>query len=224
MSTTVASQSSTEFRLAIYRVVLAAAFMLLLSVFLSIPSYYQTTTLWYKTGVDRVMLLAAHYIGLVGLILLYLQIILAAKGHFLDRLLGPAQLLSYHRLNGIALMVLAASHILLVLIPEGLANLPWGKKFWPEMVGGGLFIIITLLVSSSYFRQAIRLPYKIWRMFHRPAGYLTMLLVTVHVLFVSESFEQTIPRLLLLTLFTLTVVWIIRVKIIGERKTDNSSQ
>ena len=49
MSTTTTSQSPTEFRLAIYRVVLAAAFLLVLSVFLAIPSYYQTTTLWYNT-------------------------------------------------------------------------------------------------------------------------------------------------------------------------------
>ncbi|MEJ2133697.1 MAG: ferric reductase-like transmembrane domain-containing protein, partial [Desulfofustis sp.] len=172
MSTTTTSQSSTEFRLAIYRVVLAAAFLLVLSIFLAIPSYYQTTTLWYKTGVDRAMLLAAHYLGLVGLILLYLQIILSARGYFLDRLVGPVKLLRWHRLNGMALLVLAASHILLVLVPEGLANLPLGKKFWPEMVGGALFTVIILLVGSSYFRQAIRLPYKIWKIFHRPAGYL----------------------------------------------------
>ena len=223
MSTTITSQSPSEFRLAIYRVVLAAAFLLVLSVFLAIPSYYQTTTLWYKTGVDRAMLLAAHYLGLVGLILLYLQVILSARGYFLDRLIGPVKLLRWHRLNGMALLALAASHILLVLVPEGLANLPLGKKFWPEMVGGALFIIIILLVGSSYFRQAIRLPYKVWKIFHRPAGYLAMLLVTVHVLFVSESFEQTIPRVLLLTLFILIVVWIISMKFMGEHKAGNSS-
>lgn len=223
MSTVPPSTAATDFRLAIYRVVLIAGFLVIISGVLSIPSYYQTTTLWYKTGVDKIMLIAGQYLGLLGLVLLYLQIILSARGHFFDQLFGPAQLLRLHRLNGILLFLLAGSHILLVLIPEGLANLPLGKKFWPEMVGAALFACVALLVLSSYFRETIRLPYKIWRMFHRPLGYLAMLLVTVHVLFVSESFEHILPRILLLTLFSLTVVWTVRVKFSGERRTRKTS-
>ena len=223
MSTVPPSTAPTDFRLAIYRVVLIAGFLVILSGVLSIPSYYQTTTLWYKTGIDKIMLIAGQYLGLLGLVLLYLQIILSARGHFLDQLFGPAQLLRLHRINGVLLFLLAGSHILLVLIPEGLANLPLGKKFWPEMVGAALFACVALLVISSYLREPIRLPYKIWRMFHRPLGYLAMLLVTVHVLFVSESFEHILPRILLLTLFSLTVVWTVRVKFSGERKIRKTS-
>ena len=222
MSTASTSYPHTEFRSAIYRVVLTSGFLLLLAVVLSIPTYYQTTTLWYKTGANKMMLYAAQYIGLAALVLLYLQAILSARGKFLDEVFGVALLLKLHRLNGILLLVLAASHILLVLVPEGLANLPLGKKFWPEMVGGALFILIALLVVFSYFREAIRLPFKIWRFFHRPAGYLALVLVTVHVMFVSESFEQTVPRILLLALFTLTVLWIVGVKFIFDRKVSNS--
>ena len=222
MSTASTSYPHTEFRSAIYRVILTSGFLLLLAVVLSIPTYYQTTTLWYKTGANKMMLYAAQYIGLVALVLLYLQAILSARGKFLDQVFGPALLLKLHRLNGILLLVLAASHILLVLVPEGLANLPLGKKFWPEMVGGALFILIALLVVFSYFREAIRLPFKIWRFFHRPAGYLALVLITVHVMFVSESFEQTVPRILLLALFTLTVLWIVGVKFIFDRKVSNS--
>jgi predicted ferric reductase len=222
MSLASSSYPSTEFRSAIYRVVLTCGFLLLLSVVMSIPTYYQTTTLWYKTGTNKIMLYAAQYIGLAALVLLYLQAILSARGKFLDQVFGAPLLLRLHRLNGILLLVLAASHILLVLVPEGLANLPLGKKFWPEMVGGALFILIALLVVFSYFREAIRLPFKIWRFFHRPAGYLALVLVTVHVMFVSESFEQTVPRILLLALFTLTVLWIVGVKFVFDRKVSNS--
>lgn len=217
------SYPHSEFQSAIYRVVLTGAFLILLSGIVSIPTYYQTTTLWYKTGADKVMLYAAQYIGLVALVLLYLQAILSARGTFLDQVFGPALLLRLHRLNGILLLLLAASHVLLVLVPEGLANLPFGKKFWPEMVGAALFILVALLVMVSHFREAIRLPYKIWRFFHRPAGYLALGLVTVHVMFVSESFEQTVPRILLLGLFALTVLWIVGVKFIFDRKGSNSS-
>ena len=223
MSTTSGQTTSPDFRLAIYRVVLGAGFLMFLSGVLAIPSYYETTTLWYKTGVDKIMLIGGHYLGLLGFILLYLQVIISARGHFLDQVFGPAQLLRLHRLNGLLLFLIAAAHILLVLIPEGLANLPLGKKFWPEMVGAALFASVALLVLSSYFRETIRLPYNIWRMFHRPLGYLAMLLVTVHVLFVSESFEHILPRILLLTLFSLTVGWTVRVKFSGERRTRKTS-
>jgi predicted ferric reductase len=221
MSTASTSYPSSEFRSAIYRVVLTSSVLLLLAVVMAIPTYYQTTTLWYKTGADKVMLFAAQYIGLAALVLLYLQAILSARGKFLDRVFGPALLLRLHRSNGVLLLVLAASHILLILVPEGLANLPLGKKFWPEMVGAALFVIIALLVVFSYFRETIRLPYKAWRFLHRPAGYLTLGLVTVHVMFVSESFEQALPRILLLALFTLTVLWIVGVKFIFDRKVSN---
>ena len=223
MSSASSSIPSTEFWSAIYRVVLTGAFLILLAAVMSIPTYYQTTTLWYKTGADKVMLLAAQYIGLAALVLLYLQAILSVRGRFLDQVFGPALLLRLHRLNGLLLLVLAASHILLVLVPEGLANLPLGKKFWPELVGAALFVFIVLLVVSSFFRETIRLPYKIWRFFHRPAGYLALGLITVHVMFVSDSFEQIVPLILLLGLFTLTVLWIVSVKFIFDRKVSNSS-
>ena len=224
MSSTRISPPLTEFQAAIYRVVLTGALVLVLALIISIPPLYPTTTLWYKIGADKVMLLAAHYLGLVALVLLYLQVILSARGRFLDQVFGPPLLLRLHRFNGVLLLVLATGHILLVLVPEGLANLPLGKKFWPEMVGAALFVVIVLLVVFSYFREPIRLPYKIWRFFHRPAGYLALVLVNVHVLFVSESFAQTVPRILLLGLFTLTVLWIVSVKFIFDRPVSNSSQ
>lgn len=224
MNTSSASTTLTDFKLAIYRVVLSAGFLLFLSGVLAIPSYYETTTLWYKTGVDKIMLIVGHYLGLLGFILLYLQIIISARGHFLDQVFGPAQLLRLHRLNGLLLFLIAAAHILLVLIPEGLANLPLGRKFWPELVGAALFVCIVLLAGSSHFRQKINLPYNVWKSFHRPAGYLALLLVTVHVLFVSESFEQTIPRIFVLGLFTLTVLWTVSVKARAGRKMHNSSK
>ena len=200
-------------RTAAYRVILGAFFLVFLAIVMAIPSYFETTTLWYKTGIDKQMLIAGQHLGLVALVLLYLQIILSLQGDFLSRLFGAVNLIRMHKLNALLIVTLAAAHILLVLIPEGLANLPLGKKFWPEMVGACLFGIIALMGASSYFRQRLHLPFDAWRIFHKPAGYLALLLVTVHVLFVSESFEQPIPRIFLLTLFTLTVIGAVVVKI-----------
>lgn len=196
----------TEMRMAIYRVLIGAGFFAFLAVVLAIPSYFETTTLWYKTGADKLMLLIGQYTGLTALVLLYLQIVLSVRGAFLSRVFGEVKLIRLHKLNALFIVTLATAHVLLVLIPEGLANLPIGKKFWPEMVGAVLFAVITAIVASSYLRRQLRLPFSLWRFIHKPAGYLALLLVTIHVLFVSESFEQLLPRIFLLTLFTLTVV------------------
>jgi len=193
-----------EFQKAFYRILLGALFLVFVAVVLAVPSYFETTTLWYKTGIDRNMLITGQHLGLLALVLLYLQIVLGLQGNFLSRLFGTVNLVRMHKLNALLIVSLAAAHILLVLIPEGLANLPIGKKFWPEMVGAGLFVIIAVMVASSYFRRHLHLPFRIWRIIHKPAGYLALLLVTIHVLFVSESFEQFIPKISLVTLFVLT--------------------
>lgn len=200
-------------RMAMYRVLLGAGFLAFFAVVLAIPSYFETTTLWYKTGADKVMLITGQHLGLAALVLLYLQVILSVQGGFLSRVFGAANLLRMHKLNALFIVALAASHIFMVLVPEGLANLPLGKKFWPEMVGGLLFLVIALTVATSYLRGSLRLDFPAWRAVHKPAGYAALLLVTLHALFVSESFEQPIPRVFLLTLFGLTVIWSAVVKI-----------
>lgn len=224
MSTKHPTIRSQEMKPAVYRVTLTAGFLVGLCIVLAIPSYFETTTLWYKTGIDKVMLIAGQYIGLTALVLLYLQIILSIKGDFLVGVFGAAPLMRYHRINALLIIGLAASHVLLVLLPEGLANLPLGKKFWPEMVGAGLFLIVSVMVASSYFRQRLHLPFSIWRIIHKPAGYIALLLVTIHVLFVSESFEQPVPRIFLVTLFTLTVIWAAVAKILALKQARNKPE
>lgn len=191
---------------AIYRVVLPAAAVIVASTVLAIPGYYETMTLWYKTGVDRTMLLAGQYVGLAALILIYLQVVMGVHGSVMGRIFGHANAVRFHRINGAVIAGAATAHVLLVLIPEGLSNLPLGKKFWPEMIGAALFLMIILQSFTSLFRTTLQLPFRIWSRFHKPAGYLAVVLVTVHVLFVSDSFEHPIPRILVAALFLLTAV------------------
>ena len=206
------SGNMTKRRLMLWRVLVLAGFALVLAAALSIPTYWETTTLWYKVGVDKTMLKGGQYVGLTTLVLIYLQVVLSTRGAFMEQLFGAPRLLKLHRYNGILICLLAACHIFLVLAPEGLANLPIGKKFWPEMVGSALFLLIALMALTSQFRQRLKLGYAPWRKYHRLLGYLVVLLVTVHVLFVSESFEQTVPRIFLLTLISGLTIWVSVVK------------
>ena len=178
-------------------VVLGAA--VLLGAALAVPFYYETQTLWYKVGADKVMLRSGQLAGLLTLVLLIGQIILALRMQFFERLFGGARLMRWHRINGVLLFLTACSHVLLVLAPEGFDNLPIGKKYWPEMIGGLLFLFLLTMVLTSRFRPWFKLEYGQWRMLHKPMGYLSLVLVFSHVLFVSESFARGLPRTVLLT-------------------------
>lgn len=188
---------------------------ILLAIYLAaglfIPFGYETMTLWYKTGTKRFLLHAGQYIGMATLMSIYIQVILANRGDYLEKLFGAGNLIKWHRRNGIFLLFLASFHSLCILIPEGISNLPIGWKFWPELVGASAIIMIALMVITTQFRQKFKIPYPVWKTFHKIGGYLIALSVSTHALFVSESFEQTYPRIFLLISFALLTYWIIHV-------------
>ena len=200
-----------------YKILIIFSFAVFLGGALTVPFYYETQTLWYKTGVDKVVLWAGQLAGLLTLVLLVLQIILPLKGRFSEDLFGSANLMRWHRINGILIVCTAISHVVLVLAPEGINNLPIGKKYWPEMTGEGLFLLVLIMVLSSRFRSVLKLDYTVWRTIHRPLGYLLLILALIHVLFVSESFKQGIPRVVLLVIFTGLALLITVVKTIFWR-------
>ncbi len=160
---------------------------------LTIPFYYETQSLWYKFGADKTLLRSGKMVGLLGAVLLCTQVVLAARVRILDRLVGLDRLLTLHRYNGLFLLLLGSVHLTLVLLPEGLDNLPIGKKYWPEMVGAAMLFLLSGLVAGAFARQLLGIKYTIWRKLHRPMGYLVFAMLAVHVLFVSESFARNAP-------------------------------
>jgi len=187
-------------------------FVLFLVGALAVPFYFETQTLWYKVGIDKTMLRGGQMAGMLAIVFLFLQITLSLRSKFLETLFGVANLLRWHRINGVVIGFLAISHVLMVLGPEGFSNLPIGKKYWPEMVGMLLFLIILSMVVSSHFRQKLNLDYKKWRAIHKPLGYLVVALVTIHALYVSESFENESLQLFLLVVFGSLIVQVVVVK------------
>ena len=185
---------------------------------LSIPFIYESQTLWYKIGVDKTMLRAGQIAGLLAVILLFVQIILAVRGKFLQDLFGLPSLMRWHRVNGVLVFVLVFCHVTLVLVPEGILNLPIGMKYWPEMVGAILFLIIFSMVISSQFRQQLGFAYVRWRTTHKLLGYSTLVLVAIHILFVSESFKHIVPRTGFITAVAIVVIVVFRDKIVALQK------
>ena len=173
---------------------LSVATAVFLACTLAVPFIYESQTLWYKTGVDRLLLQGGQLLGLLALFSLIAQIGLGTRGKILEEAFGVATLVSWHKRNGLLLCFLALLHVLFILVPEGIANLPLGKKHWPEMVGGLLLLLLFLQAVFSLLRQKLALNYLRWRVVHRGVGYLALGLVAIHVLFVADSFAQGVPR------------------------------
>ncbi len=175
---------------------------------LSIPFVFESQTLWYKVGIAKTYLLIAQTLGILAFISLIVQIFLGTRGKSLEEAFGVATLVAWHRTHGLLLCCLATLHMLFILVPEGLTNLPLGFKFWPEMVGFLVFLAIIVQVIFSLFRQQLGFNYKRWRMVHRFLGYLAFSLAAIHVLFVADSFAEGIPRMAL-ALAVLSVVLLV---------------
>ena len=199
-------------KLKLYRVLIIGVLLVVICGTLTIPFVYTSQTLWYKTGLDKTMLLGGQLAGLLAAVLLLVQILLAVRGQLLKEVFGIAALMRWHRTNGIIVSLLAISHVALILVPEGLTNFPIGLKYWPEMVGSLLLWIILSMVVSSHFREKLGLNYKRWKTIHKLLGYLAIIFLAVHVLFVSEAFEQTVPRVAFMTTLIGVVVAVIASK------------
>jgi predicted ferric reductase len=198
MNTSGPSSTSATRSTRVHQLLVGTGALMLIAAALSVPFIYPTETLWYKSGTVRFMLLAGQLAGLTALPLLLIQIVVAVRPKGLTTLFGAAALLRWHRIIGMLIALLAISHALLILAPEGLDNLPLGWDYWPEMVGGLLLLVIVATVLFALIRNRLPWPYSRWRAVHRAAGYLAVTLVFLHVLFVSESFAQRVPRIALL--------------------------
>lgn len=166
----------------------------------ALPFLYPTQTLWYKTGWEKAVLQTGHLFGVFAFLALVLQLLFGSRGALLERAFGVSLVMRLHRANGQILPLLVLCHMALVLLPEGLANLPLGLTFWPEMVGGAALLAIVVQVVAAQVRQRFSLDYRRWRSGHRWLGYTVLLLAAVHVLFVADSFASGLPRLALLLL------------------------
>jgi predicted ferric reductase len=185
--------------------------LLVLAGAISIPFYFESSSILYKFGLDRKLLRSGQVLGMVAGSLVLLQIILGARLRCLDRIFGLSNLFEFHRINGILIAGLVCIHPILVFIPEDRISIPLQLRYWPEFVGLFLFLIIIFSVISSYWRDRLRLCFHRWWPIHRGAAILTVTAFWMHVLSVSETFQQKLPRMVAfcaISLCGLLFLWI----------------
>ncbi len=203
------------------KLLLATALLLLLAAAAPIPFIWESTTLWYKIGVDKTLLQTGKVFGIFAAILLALQIVLASRQRLLDRIFGLDRVYALHRLNAYLLIAFGLFHFGLVILPEGVSNLPIGWKFWPEIIGAGVLVSLIASALLATFRAGF-LPYHLWRKMHRPAGYLLALALPIHILFVSGTLDHAVPRYGLLTLAAAVMLAVVvrKIQIMAQKSRE----
>ena len=161
----------------------------------SIPLYFESSTILYKFGSDRQLLRAGQVMGMVAGCLLLLQIILGARLKFLDRVFGLGNLFRFHRISGFVIGSVVIIHPILIFIPENRVFIPLQLRYWPEFVGFFLLLLIIATVIAGHWRVRLKFPFHCWWWFHRWAAILIITAFWVHILSVSSTFDQKIPKI-----------------------------
>ena len=179
---------------------------------LSIPFLFESPSMWYKFGVDRILLRTGKLLGIFAGLLLLLQLPLAGRLTFLDRLFSLPRLVRQHHYDAWIIALIAMLHPVCVSIPEDRIIIPLEMRYWPEWIGAALLVLVLLQFVFSQWRKRLKIAFDTWMRFHRIAGLLVFVLLIVHVLYVSETFEVAgLPRTAVLIaagFFFLVWLWI----------------
>jgi predicted ferric reductase len=178
----------------------------------SIPFRFISTTMLYKFGPERLMLRSAKLIALTMAVLLVLQVILASRPRFLDRIFALDRLYAWHRRNGIAIAVLIPLHGFLVIAAEKFVLFRPQWRYLPEFLGLGLAIFILSLIAVALLRPILNIRHALWARWHHAAALLALTVMPVHILLVSDSFRSGPPRIAVLletglTMFLFFRLW-----------------
>lgn len=184
--------------------------ILFLAAALSIPFVFESPSMWYKFGLDKTSLRVGKMLGLAAGVLIFLQLPLAGRLKFLDRIFSMPAMIRQHRIHAWLIVVLGVAHPLLVLYSEKKWLIPFEIRYWPEWVGVGLLVMILLLFAASRWRKTVAVAFHVWMPLHRIGGLMIVVLLIVHVLYVSESFtDNVIPMMAVVVVaVVLATVWL----------------
>jgi len=174
----------------------------------SIPFQFESFSILYKFGKLKVYLRYGKVIGITVALLLLFQVLLASRLKILEQIFSVKILFILHRINGFIITCLVAVHPVLIKASENFTPYTFGKKYYPEFVGIGLIFVLLTVSAAAIFRNFFKMPYVRWRFLHRLGATLILLILPVHVLFVSDTFKSGVPRTAALTIFSLNLLLI----------------
>jgi len=201
----------SRFQRLILGVLLVFAGLLLLSGAVSIPFVYESSTIQYRFGLDKALLRVTQVLGVCAGYFLLLQLIFSARLKSLDRVFSLNRCLRLHRLNGLLISIFCLLHAILIVVTEGLSAISLNMENWPELVGAFLLLAILTIVFVSWWRQSLGLAYHRWWLLHRIGAPLAVVALTVHLLYVNDTFKYGFRRTLVFAVigcYVLLYAWI----------------
>ncbi|MFW5735266.1 MAG: ferric reductase-like transmembrane domain-containing protein, partial [Oceanidesulfovibrio sp.] len=158
-----------------------------------IPVEHPSSSILYKFGWDRTLLLSGKIMGITIVCLLLVQLMLAARLSALDRIVPQNRLISLHRGLGVIIVTLAVAHPLLIFAPEDITTIPLEWDYWPEVVGAVLLLTVCFLTGVTLLRDSLRLPHGLWKIGHRLGAGAVIVGFAVHVHYVNDGFDKGLP-------------------------------
>lgn len=177
----------------------------------TIPFVFESPSIRYKFGMDKLLLRSGKILGVTAAALVFFQVLLVSRLKFLDRIFSLNRIYAFHRINGIVIASLALSHPILVIAAENFTFFPFEKRYWPEFLGVGVLTFILVIVTTANWRLFFGFAYDRWLRFHRLGTLSIIVLMIIHILFVSETFKSGFPRALVFTASGITLLLILRI-------------
>ncbi len=159
----------------------------------TIPFYFESPSIFYKVGLDKLMLRTGKIFGIITVVLMMFQLIFVAKFLWFERVFGLKNLYNFHRRSGVVLLVTALIHPVLILGADHFVFFPFEAKYWAEFVGIILLFKLIFFVLISHWQKNIGITYKTWRYLHKILAPILFSLTAIHVFNVSRTFESDLP-------------------------------
>jgi predicted ferric reductase len=180
------------------RMVLGGTCIFLVLLFIAsawtIPFLFESPSILYKFGIEKTFLRSGKVFGVTAAALVFFQVLLVSHLKFLDRIFSLNRLVTFHRMKGLAIAFLALVHPILIIAAENFTLFPFEKRYWPEFLGVAVFIFILVIVTTANWRLMLHFAYDQWLRFHRLMTVVAIALMTIHILFVSETFTSGVPH------------------------------
>lgn len=177
----------------------------------TIPFQFESFSILYKFGTEKTFLRSGKLVGITIALLIFFQMVLASRLIYLEQIYSPKRVISLHRFNGMAVSILSILHPLLIKASEKFTPYTFEQKYFPEFVGIGMLLVIVALFFTAVFRVFLRISYTKWLLLHRLSATAVLLILPIHILYVSETFKSGVPRNAALILFSLNLVMLLRV-------------
>jgi len=184
---------------------------LLLAAGWSIPFAYESSSILYKFGTEKILLRSGKVIGITIALLVFYQILLASRLKFLERFYSSKRLITLHRINGIVITLLVLVHPILIKASENFIPYTFDKKYVPEFIGISLLLVILSVSVTAIFRKIFKIAYDKWLFLHRLGVTLAISILPLHVLLVSDTFKSGPPRIAALIIFGLNFLLVVRI-------------